>query len=69
METATLSSKYQILIPKAVREALELKAGQRFTFVVKDNLIQLLPKQNIEDVRGILRGADTSNIRDRQDRL
>lgn len=69
MVAATLSSKYQILIPKAIRDALDLKAGQQFTFVVKDNLIQMLPKKSIQDIRGILKGADTSDVRDRRDRL
>lgn len=69
MDTATLSSKYQILIPKMIREELHLKAGQRFTFVVKANLIQLVPQKDIRDLRAILKGAEVSEIRDRQDRV
>jgi AbrB family looped-hinge helix DNA binding protein len=69
METATLSSKFQILIPKAIRESLDLKAGQKLTFVVKGNYIQLLPEKKLEEMRGFLKGANTSNVRDRKDRI
>lgn len=69
MDAATLSSKYQILIPKTIRDALDLKAGQQFTFVVKDNLIQMLPKKSIQEIRGILKGVDASDVRDRRDRV
>ena len=69
METATLSSKYQILIPKAIREILHLKAGQKLTFVVKGNYIQLLPQKELEEMRGFLKGANTTNVRDRKDRI
>lgn len=69
METATLSSKYQILIPKGIREALHLKAGQKFTFVVNGNMVQLLPEKNLNDMRGILKGTNTKNTRDRRDRI
>ena len=69
METATLSSKYQILIPKKIRDELVLTAGQQFTFVVKDHLIQMVPRKNIKELRGILKGAKVSDIRDRRDRV
>jgi len=69
METAKLSSKYQILIPKSIREALHLKAGQKLTFVVKGNYIQLLPEKSLEEMRGFLKGANPSNTRDRKDRI
>ena len=68
-DTATLSSKYQILIPKKVREALELEAGQEFTFLVKGNLIQLVPKRDIRELEGIFEGTPIGEIRDRRDRL
>jgi len=69
METATLSSKYQILIPKSIREALHLKAGQRLTFVVKGNFIQLLPEKSLDEMRGFLKGANPDNTRDRKERV
>lgn len=68
-DTATLSSKYQILIPKGVREALELQAGQQFDFLVKGNLIQLLPRRSIREMRGIFKGTPAGETRDRRDRV
>ncbi len=69
MQTATLSSKNQILIPKAIREALHLKAGQKLTFIVKGNLVQLVPEKEFNSMLGIMKGANTQNVRDRKDRL
>ncbi|MHB8766263.1 MAG: AbrB/MazE/SpoVT family DNA-binding domain-containing protein [Deferrisomatales bacterium] len=67
MHAATLTSKYQICIPKAVRERLGLRAGQQFVFVTKRDTISLVPKRDIADLRGIRRGAATSDVRDRSD--
>jgi AbrB family looped-hinge helix DNA binding protein len=67
MHAATLTSKFQICIPKAVRERLRLKAGQQFVFVTKGDTISLVPKRDIAELRGILRGSDPSDTRDRSD--
>lgn len=69
MQTATLSSKYQLAIPKAIREILNLKAGQKFTVVAKGNIIELVPVRSLQSMRGVLRGVNTENYRDRQDRF
>lgn len=68
MVSATLSSKFQFAIPKAIREELRLKAGQQFTVLTKGGTIELVPVQNLEKMRGILKGADTTNYRDHKDR-
>lgn len=68
MNSATLSSKFQIVIPKALREQLHLEAGQQFVFVAKGNVINLVPKQDLKQLRGLLKGANPENVRDRQDR-
>ena len=69
MSIATLSSKYQISIPKDVREALHLKPGQRIAFLRTGSTLKLVPVPNIEDLFGIAKGADTDNYRDRSTRL
>jgi AbrB family looped-hinge helix DNA binding protein len=69
MQTATLSSKYQLAIPKAIREILNLKAGQKFTVIAKGNIIELVPVRSLQSMRGVLRGVNTENYRDRQDRF
>lgn len=68
MISATLSSKFQIVIPKALREQLHLEAGQQFVFVAKGNVINLVPKQDLKQLRGLMKGANPENVRDRQDR-
>lgn len=69
MLITTLSSKYQISVPKKIREELNIKPGQQFIFITKGNCIELVPKIDIKDVRGILKGANVKQVRDRSDRL
>ena len=69
MYTATISSKFQILVPKKIREQLHIKPGQQFIFILKGEGLELVPKRNIKEMRGILSGANTKNTRDRSDRL
>lgn len=69
MTAVTLSSRFQFTVPKAVREALHLQAGQRFAVIPKGDIISLVPMPELAEMRGIAQGADTSNIRDRTDRL
>lgn len=67
-DTTTLSSKFQISIPKAVREAQGWEAGQEFVFIPKGSGVLLVPVPTLESLRGIARGADPSDYRDRRDR-
>jgi AbrB family looped-hinge helix DNA binding protein len=69
MAIATLSPKFQINIPKAVREQLNLQAGQQFVVLTRGESIVLAPKRSLGDVRGQLRGANTAGVRERQDRV
>jgi AbrB family looped-hinge helix DNA binding protein len=64
----TLSSKFQLVIPKAVREELNLVAGQQFSVVAKGRVIELVPLRPAADARGMLKGVDPENYRDRSDR-
>lgn len=66
--STTLSAKFQISIPKKVREAQGWKAGQEFVFIPKDGGVLLVPVPTIEDLRGIAKGADPTGYRDRDDR-
>lgn len=69
MYAATLTEKFQIGIPKAFRESLNLKAGQQFVFLAKGDAIVMTPRRSLEDLRGILAGANVVNYRDRGDRI
>ena len=69
MSVTTLSSKFQISIPKEIREEMHLRPGQKFTFLRKGNSLQIVPMRTIDEFFGIARGADTSDYRDHTDRL
>lgn len=65
---ATLSAKFQISIPKAVREAQGWQAGQQFVFIPKGKGVLVMPVPSLDDLRGRVQGADKSGYRDRDDR-
>lgn len=66
--TATLSSKFQISVPKAIRDDLHWEAGQEFVFIPKGKGVLLMPVPDLKQLAGIARGANTEGYRDRQDR-
>lgn len=66
--TATLSSKFQISIPKAVRERQHWKAGQEFVFLPREKGVLVMPVPEWHELQGIARGAKTHRYRDRADR-
>lgn len=68
MYAATLTQKFQIGIPKAFRDDLGLKAGQQFVFVAKGDAIVMIPRRDINQVRGMFKGANPENVRDRTER-
>jgi AbrB family looped-hinge helix DNA binding protein len=68
MDTVTLSPKFQVVIPLAIREALGLKAGEKFRVMRYGGRVELIPVRKIKDLRGFARGMDTTIVRDR-DRL
>ena len=69
MISATLSSKYQLAIPKAIRQELHLEAGQKFTVVTKGSIIELVPIRSLESARGLFKGVTPEGYRDRSDRF
>lgn len=60
MNTLTISPKYQLVIPKAIRELLGLKPGQKVQAIAYDNRIELIPVRPIRRMRGFVRGMDTT---------
>ena len=66
--TATLSTKFQISIPKAVREGQRWEAGQEFVFIPKGKGVLVMPVPELEDLDGIANGARKDGYRDRKDR-
>ena len=66
--TATLSSKFQISIPKTVREAKHWQAGQEFVFIPKGEGVLVMPVPELDQLAGIAKGARKDGFRDRKDR-
>ncbi len=60
MAAVTISPKFQIVIPKEIREALKLKPGQKIQAVLYDGQIRLIPVRPLREMRGFLRGMDTT---------
>lgn len=60
METVTVSPKYQVVIPKAIREALGIKPGQKVQAIRYGNRIELIPFRPLAEARGFLPGIDTT---------
>jgi AbrB family looped-hinge helix DNA binding protein len=60
METVTVSPKYQIVIPRKVRESLQIKPGQKVQVIQFENRIELIPVVPIQETRGFLKGIDTT---------
>jgi AbrB family looped-hinge helix DNA binding protein len=68
METVTVSPKYQVVIPKRIRERFKVKKGQKFQVFFFEGRIELIPIKNMKDMRGFLKGIDTEIVRD-EDRI
>jgi AbrB family looped-hinge helix DNA binding protein len=66
--TATLSSKFQISVPKAVRDKQRWEAGQQFVFIPKGLGVLMVPVPELGQLRGIAKGAKATAYRDRDDR-
>ena len=64
METVTISPKFQVVIPRAIRGDMGLKPGQKLQVIAHDNRIELIPVRPMREMRGFLKGIDTSVERD-----
>ena len=65
MEATTLSSKYQLVIPRAIRERMNLRPGQQFQVLQIGNRIELLPVESPKSARGFLKGIQTDVPREK----
>jgi len=64
METVTVSSKYQVVIPRKVRESLGLQPGQKMHVILYESRIELIPAKSMREMRGFLKGLDTTIARE-----
>jgi len=60
METVLVFPKFQVVIPRAIRESLSLRPGQRVQVILYQNRIELIPVKPIKKTRGFLKGIDTT---------
>ena len=59
MGAVKISPKYQVVIPLKVREALQLKPGQKVQVMAYGNRIEMIPEKSISEMRGFLKGIKT----------
>lgn len=68
MET-TISSKFQIVIPKAIRNRLHLRPKQKLRILEKGGVLYLIPERHIQELRGIAPGVEVRDYRDKTERF
>ena len=69
MEQATVSSKYQIVIPSDIRKELNIKPGHKLFFIRTSSGIQIIPQIPLDELFGKLPGMDTTIEREEEDRI
>jgi len=69
MDAVTVSPKYQVVIPRRVRERMGLRAGQKLEVISFDDRIELVPLRPMREMRGFLKGLDPAFERERDDRV
>lgn len=69
MEAATISTKYQIVIPRKIREHYNIKPGYKVVFIPFENTLRVVFVPPIEQARGMFPGLDTRVERDEEERI
>lgn len=68
MQTVTVSPKFQVVIPKSVRESLQLRPGQKMQVIEYEGRVEFIPERDISELRGFLKGINTEFERE-EDRV
>lgn len=68
MDTVTVSSKYQIVIPRSIREQFNVKPGNKLVFIPYNDTLRLVVLPSLEQALGIFAGIDTDPQREKADR-
>jgi len=64
METVTISPKFQVVIPRRIRDAMGLRAGEKAHVIPYRDRIEVIPVRRVHKLRGFLKGIDTSFARE-----
>ncbi|HEX9407887.1 MAG TPA: AbrB/MazE/SpoVT family DNA-binding domain-containing protein, partial [Thermoanaerobaculia bacterium] len=64
-----VSSRFQVTIPKAVRQQMDLRVGQKMEVITKSGVIILVPDRPILSLRGFVKGIPTDGFREKKDRM
>jgi len=65
MAMVKVSPKFQVVIPRKIRDSLHIKPGKKIQVLQYENRIELIPVKSIKEMRGFLKGIDTTVERDR----
>jgi len=69
VDTVTLSTKYQIVIPRAIREKWQVKPGQKVRLIIYGRRLEIVPVRDIKEARGFLKGMSSEIEREEEDRV
>ncbi|RCK74790.1 MAG: transcriptional regulator, AbrB family [Anaerolineae bacterium] len=69
MDTATISRKYQVVIPRAIREKWNVKPGQKVRFIIYGNRLEIIPVRDMKETRGFLKGMSSDIEREEEERI
>jgi len=69
MAQVKVSSKYQVVIPREIRESLKIRKGQNMVMLAIGNRIEMVPDRDISELKGFLKGMSTDNIQEEEDRF
>ena len=69
MPRVTISPKFQIVIPREIRQRLRLRPGQQITLLERDGIITAIPDLPLERFRGILKGMSRTELREKRERI
>ena len=69
MQTVKVSKKYQLVIPEEVRREAGIKPGDRMVAISKNGVLQYVPLRPFSESKGLIKGLDTKDLRDKRDRF
>jgi AbrB family looped-hinge helix DNA binding protein len=69
METVKVSKKYQVVIPEKLREAAKIRPGDKMVAIAKHGILEYVPVRSLKETKGMVKGLDSSGLRDKSDRI